>query len=124
MARAVRDAYLALPGSADTDLWLMLGDNAYNDGTDAEYQAAVFDMYPSLLRRVAVWPTFGNHEAHTSSSTAQTGPYYDIFTLPRLGRGRRRRLGDRGLLLLRLGQRPLRLPRLPGTRPLRPAARC
>ncbi len=28
----------------------MLGDNAYNTGTDANYQAAVFDTYPSFLR--------------------------------------------------------------------------
>ena len=29
----------------------MLGDNAYTSGTDAEYQAAVFDMYPTMLRK-------------------------------------------------------------------------
>jgi hypothetical protein len=83
-AAAVRDAYLAYPGASETDLFLMLGDNAYNDGTDAQYQAAVFAMYPTLLRRTPLWPAFGNHEAHTASSSTQSGPYYDIFTLPRL----------------------------------------
>lgn len=27
---------------------LMLGDNAYSDGTDAEYQSAVFNIYPEM----------------------------------------------------------------------------
>jgi hypothetical protein len=84
-AAAVRDAYLAYSGWDETDVWLMLGDNAYNDGTDAQFQAAVFAMYPTLLRRTPLWPTFGNHDAHTASSATQSGPYYDIFTLPRLG---------------------------------------
>jgi Purple acid Phosphatase, N-terminal domain len=38
-ARAVRDAYYQFTGTRHTDLWLMLGDNAYESGTDAEYQA-------------------------------------------------------------------------------------
>src|SRR3989449_5472767 len=83
--RAVRDAYYNFTGSRHTDLWLMLGDNAYSDGTDSEYQGAVFDMYPTMLRKSVLWPTFGNHEAHTASSSSQSGPYYDIFTLPKSG---------------------------------------
>jgi hypothetical protein len=39
VARDVRDDYLAYAGSSHTDVWLMLGDNAYPSGTDAEYQA-------------------------------------------------------------------------------------
>ena len=35
-ARAVRDSYLAYAGARPADLWLMLGDNAYFAGTDAE----------------------------------------------------------------------------------------
>jgi tetratricopeptide (TPR) repeat protein len=76
---AVRDAYAAYPGASRTDLWLMLGDNAYNNGTDVEYQAAVFDAYPAMLRRSVLWPTRGNHDVlHTGSNN----DYYDIFTLP------------------------------------------
>ena len=81
-ARAVRDAYDAFAGPVPTDLWLMLGDNAYPDGTDAEYQSAVFDMYPRLLAQSVLWPTYGNHDGHSADSPSQTGPYYDIFTLP------------------------------------------
>jgi len=81
-ARAVRDGYYAFTGARQTDLWLMLGDNAYPDGTDAQYQDAVFDMYPGMLRRSVLWPTIGNHDAHASSSGTQSGPYFDMFSLP------------------------------------------
>ena len=81
-AQAVRDAYSSFTGAIHTDLWLMLGDNAYSDGTDSEYQAAVFDMYPQMLRKSVLWSTLGNHDGHTADSASQTGPYYDIFTLP------------------------------------------
>src|SRR5437762_1050819 len=86
--RAVRDAYYTYTGSRHTDLWLMLGDNAYSDGTDSEYQTAVFDAtdgYPTMLRKSVVWPTFGNHDSHSADSSSQSGPYYDIFTLPKSG---------------------------------------
>jgi hypothetical protein len=32
-------------------------------GTDAEYQQAVFDIFPNLLRNTVLWPTFGNHDS-------------------------------------------------------------
>jgi PKD repeat protein len=82
-ARAVRDAYKAWSGSDPADMVLMLGDNAYNDGTDAEYQAAVFDTYPEILRQLPLWSTLGNHDGHSADSASQSGPYYDIFNLPR-----------------------------------------
>ena len=77
-AEAVRDAYYGYPGSDQTDVWLMLGDNAYNEGADEEYQTAVFDMYPEMLRRTPVWPTRGNHEKSALV-------YYTIFTNPTNG---------------------------------------
>jgi len=84
-AQAVRDAYTSFTGSRGTDLWLMLGDNAYNDGLDAEYQAAVFDTYPAMLRSTVLWPAYGNHDGSASDANTNTGPYFDIFTLPRRG---------------------------------------
>ncbi|MET1254160.1 DNRLRE domain-containing protein [Aliikangiella maris] len=82
-AAAVYNAYLNYTGANNTNLWIMLGDNAYNDGTDSEYQNAVFNMYPELLRRSPVWPTLGNHDGHSADSASESGPYYDIFSLPR-----------------------------------------
>ena len=82
---SVRDAYYNYTGTRGTDLWLMLGDNAYSDGTDAEYQSKLFNIYGSVLRNAVTWPTLGNHDGHSASSASQTGPYYNIFTLPRSG---------------------------------------
>jgi hypothetical protein len=79
---AVRDAWEQWHGNRDADLWLMLGDNAYEGGTDAEYQTAVFDVYGSLLSRRVVWPTRGNHDVVYAGAN---NDYYDIFTLPTLG---------------------------------------
>lgn len=84
-AAAVRDGYFAFAADAVPDLWLMLGDNAYQTGTDAEYQAAVFEMYPTVLRSSPLWPAIGNHDAISSDSTTLTGPYYESFSLPRNG---------------------------------------
>lgn len=84
-ARRVRDSYYAFAGSPTPDLWLMLGDNAYESGTDSEYQAGVFDTYPATLRSSVLWPTLGNHDGVSADSATLTGPYYDIFSLPRNG---------------------------------------
>ena len=81
-AEAVLAGYRAFAGAAEADLMLMLGDNAYPDGTDAQYQAAVFDLYGDVLRHTPVWSCLGNHDGHSADSASQTGPYYDIFTLP------------------------------------------
>jgi acid phosphatase type 7 len=83
--RAVRDAYYAFTGTRHTNLWLMLGDNAYTSGTDAEFQSAVFNMFPTMLRKSVLWPTLGNHDGISADSASQTGPYYKIFTLPKAG---------------------------------------
>ena len=82
-APQVRDAYYTYTGTRHTDLWLMLGDNAYKNGADADYQAAVFNIYPTMLRKSVLWPTLGNHDGLSATSSTQSGPYYDIFSLPK-----------------------------------------
>lgn len=80
---AVRDAYLTWTGTRTPDLCLMLGDNAYNSGTDSEYQAAVFNMYPTMLRKMPLWSCLGNHDANNGSTSSTANfPYFDIFTFP------------------------------------------
>ncbi|HET9480289.1 MAG TPA: metallophosphoesterase family protein, partial [Candidatus Polarisedimenticolia bacterium] len=81
-AEAVRDAYRAFSAGRHTDLWLMLGDNAYTDGTSREYQRAVFDTYRELLATSVLWPAMGNHDTHASNVASQTGPFFNLFTLP------------------------------------------
>jgi hypothetical protein len=70
-----------------TDLWLMLGDNAYNVGSDTEYQGAVFNMYPTMLRKSVLFSTLGNHETAQATAYVDTYPYFSIFTLPTAGEG-------------------------------------
>ncbi|MBC7368662.1 MAG: metallophosphoesterase family protein [Undibacterium sp.] len=81
----VRDGYYKFTGDRATDLWLLLGDNAYPEGTDSDYQKAIFEMYPKTLRTSPLWPALGNHDAKSANSVTQSGVYYDIFTLPTLG---------------------------------------
>lgn len=74
------------------DLILMLGDNAYSNGTDAQFEAAVFGtQLDSIMRNTPVYSTVGNHEvryvtAH-SISTPETTPYYLIHSFPVTGEG-------------------------------------
>jgi hypothetical protein len=81
----VCNAYEGFTGSRHTDLWLMLGDNAYNSGTDAEYQRGLFDIYTNMLKKSVLWPTLGNHDTAQQAAFVDTYPYFNIFTLPRNG---------------------------------------
>jgi Calcineurin-like phosphoesterase/Purple acid Phosphatase, N-terminal domain/Fibronectin type III domain len=84
-AAAVRDAYFNATGTRHTDLWLMLGDNAYDSGLDSEYQSAVFNLYPTMLRKSVLFPALGNHDTAQSTQFVDTYPYFAIFTLPKNG---------------------------------------
>jgi predicted phosphodiesterase len=75
---AVRDAFLKRHTLADVSFVMLLGDNAYNVGSDEQYQRGFFDPYRSVLRSKVVWPTQGNHDHATKA-------YYSVFTLPTNG---------------------------------------
>jgi hypothetical protein len=75
---AVRDAFLAKYPAGSFPLFLMLGDNAYITGTDAEYQQGVFNVYQRVMRSSVTWPTQGNHDLAGNA-------YYSVFTLPTKG---------------------------------------
>jgi hypothetical protein len=81
-AAQVRDGFLSYvdnSGGEVADLFLMLGDNAYRQGTDNEHQKAVFDVYPSILEKTPLWPTIGNHEMGTLG--VSTSPDPDSYTV-------------------------------------------
>jgi hypothetical protein len=80
--RATRFTYLKYTGNTPTNLWLMLGDNAYNSGFDNEYQTALFDVYPMLLRKSVLWPALGNHDTNGSETPPPNLPFHNNFTLP------------------------------------------
>ena len=81
---AVRDAMLneTNANGLKQDLFLHLGDIAYNDGTDSEFTAKHFSVYQDILRNTPFYSAYGNHEADSSNAALQTGPYYEAFVLP------------------------------------------
>ena len=85
---AVRDAWLTFNGSNYTNAWILLGDNAYSSGTDAEYQSNFYNIYQgNLTKNHVLWPAPGNHD-YANSSARQADhaiPYFDMFTLPSTG---------------------------------------
>lgn len=85
IATSVRNGYTEFNAGRYTNVWLMLGDNAYENGTDAEYQAAVFAMYPSYLRQSVLWSTIGNHDTAQLTNPALDIPYFKIFNNPTNG---------------------------------------
>jgi 3',5'-cyclic AMP phosphodiesterase CpdA len=79
----VLNAYRSFVGSNPAQLMFLLGDNAYDDGTDAEYQTEFFDRYSStILKNHVLFPTPGNHDYHTTSQADRTAPYFKNFTVP------------------------------------------
>ena len=65
-ALAVKEGFLKYnaeqAGGEPLDMLLLLGDNAYLEGTDAQWQGAFFDVYPNIIGSTPTWPTIGNHE--------------------------------------------------------------
>jgi len=72
----VRDQVLA--HAEGVDVLYTTGDNAYGDGTYAEFQANVFEVYQELMTRVVVYPVPGNHDYKTDAAA----PYLANFFLP------------------------------------------
>lgn len=62
----------------DPALVLHLGDIVYPDGAREHYNEGYFEPFAELLARVPVWPTIGNHDAHTENAQ----PVLDLFDLP------------------------------------------
>lgn len=67
------------------DMYLHVGDMAYSEGTDEQFQDRFFKIYQPTLRNVVCWPTLGNHEGHTSKGESGVGPYFDGYVVPTKG---------------------------------------
>ncbi len=84
--RNVRNAYYSYTGTEHTDMMLFLGDNAYPNGTDDQYQNAMFEnMYEDKMKNTIAWSTLGNHDARSVNTSSQSGVYYDVFAFPKAG---------------------------------------
>ena len=81
----VRNSMMNYFGTNHADGFILLGDNAYNSGTDAEYTTNFYPQYQdSILRNVILWPSPGNHD-YANTAARQNDhviPYYNMFTLP------------------------------------------
>lgn len=92
-----RDAFLNHTKDNPVDFMIMLGDNAYQDGKDAEYQQKVFESeyaYKDILKYLHYYATPGNHDYNIIRAeslldyldpTIEKGPYFDIHELPKNG---------------------------------------
>lgn len=81
-------SYLSANGIDAPDAWILLGDNAYNSGTDAEYTSKFFGTYGgNILKNHKLYPSPGNHDYGNSSAnkTSRSMPYHSIFTVPQNG---------------------------------------
>ncbi len=81
----VRNSSKAYLGSNDVDAMLLLGDNAYETGSDSDYQTGFFNMYKDdLLKYWKLYPAPGNHDYgdNESSAGSRSFPYHTIFTVP------------------------------------------
>lgn len=80
--------YLTTNGIDAPDAWILLGDNAYNSGTDAEYTNNFFGIYGgNILKNHKLYPSPGNHDYGNSSANkaSRSMPYHNIFTVPQNG---------------------------------------
>ena len=63
----------------------LLGDNAYWDGLDNEYNTNFFNIYQTdIMKHAVLWPSPGNHDyANTLvNQNSHAVAYYNIFNLP------------------------------------------
>ncbi|MEO5910757.1 MAG: metallophosphoesterase family protein [Pelobium sp.] len=85
--RNVRDQVEKYIADKPINAWILLGDNAYSDGTDAEFQAKFFNIYKdNLLKKYPLFPSPGNHDYHDFESASVKDQYkmayYQNFTVP------------------------------------------
>lgn len=95
----VRNSYLqyAAANNEHADFQMWVGDNAYSDGTEAEYSAKVFDTavaFGNVFLNMPFVPTSGNHDWNSicnwqapcnTDPEVQDGPYLHIIDPPTEG---------------------------------------
>lgn len=86
--RNVRDAFIKYLGNNYLNSWILLGDNAYANGFDEQFQTGFFNIYRAkLLKQSPLWPCPGNHDYDNvrTNQLSKNIPYYSIFTTPEKG---------------------------------------
>jgi Icc-related predicted phosphoesterase len=81
----VRDAMFNATKTHKPDAWIWMGDNAYSNGKEEEYQNHVFRVYQdTFFKNLPVWPSPGNHD-YAGKHDPSVPPYFKIFTMPTRG---------------------------------------
>ncbi len=87
--RSVRDQLIHYLGDQDLNAWILLGDNAYSTGRDAEFQSNFFNVYKdNLLPKYPLYPSPGNHDYYDGDSSEEKVQhthqvaYYHNFSMP------------------------------------------
>jgi hypothetical protein len=94
----VKTSFENYAGDRGADVWLWLGDNAYDDGSDEQYQTKVFTVngFSDIFHHLPFWPSPGNHDYNTVWSQSTTfgipysniplasheGPYFEMVEVP------------------------------------------
>ncbi len=86
----VRNSYSNYTGTNPTNLWIWLGDDAYNNGLDSEFQSNVFNQFTDQFKSMPLFPTMGDHDyaavGYQSPASLTTNfPYFSIFSFPQNG---------------------------------------
>ncbi|MEO7047356.1 MAG: metallophosphoesterase family protein [Ferruginibacter sp.] len=86
---SVKDAFINYLGKDYMNAWILLGDNAYSHGSDAEFQLKFFSVYKNdLLKKYPLFPTPGNHDYKDLDLRAPQAQknhqiaYYQNFSMP------------------------------------------
>jgi len=83
--KAVMNSIEAYTRGDRPDAWIWLGDNAYNNGKDEEYQKNVFDVYQNaFFQNLPIYPSPGNHD-YGGKHDPSLPPYFKIFNMPSEG---------------------------------------
>lgn len=87
--RNVRDQLVKYLGNNYLDSWILLGDNAYGRGRDAEFQSNFFNVYKdNLLVKYPLFPAPGNHDYYDGDAAddqvqkTHEVAYYQNFSMP------------------------------------------
>ena len=67
------------------DVYIHVGDMAYGQGTDDQFQSKFFEPYKLTLQNTVCWASMGNHEGHSSRGQTGIGPFYDAYVCPTRG---------------------------------------
>lgn len=67
---------------------ILMGDNAYNSGTETEYTNKFFNVYgANILKNHKLYPSPGNHDYADNNNDKKNRslPYFNVFTVPYSG---------------------------------------